>query len=417
MPRPARKPRDFRAIARYDSAMRKRCVAAFIALICLSARHAAGVEVVSIPSLDGRLQLPGYWFKASGTGPRPAVITLHGCGGLLDRKGALPRNRHRVAEYFNVENMHALAVDSFTPRGEKSICETPDAQRRIQHEDRREDVFAAIRWLAQQPEVDTTRIAVVGNSNGGGTVLSVMDRTDRRVQAEPKQPRAAVAYYPPCRRYADMWNYEISAPLLLMIGESDDWTPPAHCVRLHAKVKRAQPDALFELVLYPDSHHGFDGYGPISVRPGLPTSSGTATVGGNPVARENSLRRMFDFLSAHMNWPLRLTHEERLRGHRFVTPPASGFAEAHDIAAVPLGEKGRTRYEHYLGLEVPKAFAISERGGWFISSSHSEAMRVSLEGCQRSGAKCWLYAVDAQVVWNEDPAVRIDSNRLRRRLP
>ena len=85
-----------------------------------------------------------------------------------------------VAEYFNVERMHFLAIDSFTPRGLKSICETRQNLRTIDQEGRRDDVFAAIRWLAQRPDVDRNRIAVVGYSNGGSTVLYVVDRTKRR---------------------------------------------------------------------------------------------------------------------------------------------------------------------------------------------------------------------------------------------
>ena len=63
-----------------------------LVLLCLSSRATAGVEVVSIPSQDGKLQLPGYWFEATVTEPRPAVISLHGCDGLLDANGRLNRN-------------------------------------------------------------------------------------------------------------------------------------------------------------------------------------------------------------------------------------------------------------------------------------------------------------------------------------
>ncbi len=386
-------------------------------VLCLSPWPAAGVEVVTIPTADGKLQLPGYWFAAAVTEPRPAVILLHGCGGLLDDKGRLSRNRFRIAEYFNVEKIHMLAVDSFTPRGERSICETPTSRRSIQHEDRRADVFAAMQWLAGRPSVDKSRIAVLGYSNGGGAVLSVLDRTDKAVQAQPIQPKAAVAFYPPCTRYMQMWNYELSAPLLLMIGALDDWTPPHDCVDLQAKVRRAQPTAVFELIVYPESHHGFDGLGPITIRTGLPTRSGWATLGGNPEARDHALRRMFDFLAAHLDSPLRLTHDERLKGHRYVIPAASGFAPLEDIGAVPLDENGRERYKRYLDLSVPKAFAITEKGRSYFSSDDAEAMRTTLELCQKAKVKCWLYAVDDRVVWSPAEPARIDLTKLQRKRP
>jgi dienelactone hydrolase len=142
--------------------LRKAIVAGLlVAGLCLAARPAAAVETVSIPSLDGKLQLPGYWFEADAPGTRPVVIVLHGCSGLLDQRGRLDRKRFRVAELVNVEGMHVLALDSFTPRGERLVCAMPVSRRRIQYEDRREDVFAAIQWLARRPGVDQARIAVV----------------------------------------------------------------------------------------------------------------------------------------------------------------------------------------------------------------------------------------------------------------
>ena len=87
-----------------------------LALVLLGTRPAAGMEPVSIPSLDGKLQLPGYLFEAATAGPRPAVISLHGCGGLLGAKGGLSRNRYRVAEYLNVEGMAACSAARRPPK-------------------------------------------------------------------------------------------------------------------------------------------------------------------------------------------------------------------------------------------------------------------------------------------------------------
>ena len=43
-------------------------------LTLLFAAHVApAVERHSIPSLDGKLQIPGYWFGAIASEPRPAV--------------------------------------------------------------------------------------------------------------------------------------------------------------------------------------------------------------------------------------------------------------------------------------------------------------------------------------------------------
>ena len=287
----------------------------FLALLCLAGRLAGAVELVSIPPQDGKLQLSGHWFKASASEPRPTVITLHGCSGALDEKGNLNKNWIREAGYFNAEKMHLLVLDSFTPRGQKSICEMHVSRRSVHEEDRRDDVFAAMRWLAQRTDVDLTRIAVIGRSHGGSVVLSTLDRSDKSVQAQTLKPKAAIALYPGCAKFTKMWDYELSAPLLLMIGALDDWTPSKYCVTLQEKVQRAQKDASFEMHVFPDSHHAFDGMAPVRVRTNIGnTRNGTATVGGNPEYREKAHRRMFEFISEQFGTPLLLTHEERLRG-------------------------------------------------------------------------------------------------------
>ncbi len=297
--------------------MEKICQTLLLVLLCLFSGLAAGVDLVTIPSQDGKLKIPGYWFAVDTPEPRPAVITLHGCGGALDSRGKLNKSWTRDAGYFNAEKMHLLVLDSFTPRGQKSICEIPPARRSIHEEDRRGDVFAAMQWLAQQPGVDKKRIVVMGRSHGAQTALSVLDRSDKAVQAQAIQPRAVVALYPGCSKFMKMWNYELSAPLLLMIGEKDDWTPAKHCVTLHEKVMRSQKNAVFELQLYPDSYHGFDGTAALRTRTNLGgPSSGTATVGGNPEAREKAHRRLFDFLSAQLDMPLLQTHEARFKEER-----------------------------------------------------------------------------------------------------
>lgn len=285
--------------------------AALLLLLFACVSQARDPQQVSIPSLDGTLQLPGYWFEAQAAEPRPAIVDLHGCGGALDTKGRLGQRWQRDARWFELEKMHLLVLDSFSPRGLKSICEIHQRVRTLDERDRRRDVFAALQWLARQPGVDRSRIALLGRSHGGQTVLSVLERDDPEVRAQAVRPRAAVAFYPGCNRSARTPGYQIAAPLLLMIGELDDWTLASRCVALHEKV-RAQEGSDFELVVYPGSHHGFDGTGRIRIRGNLPNArAGKATVGANPEARRESHRRMFEFLSTRLDTPLLVSHERR----------------------------------------------------------------------------------------------------------
>ena len=58
-------------------------------------RATLAAELVSFPSLDGSLtggaptELHGLLVKPEGSGPFPAVVALHGCGGLFDKQGNL----------------------------------------------------------------------------------------------------------------------------------------------------------------------------------------------------------------------------------------------------------------------------------------------------------------------------------------
>ena len=47
-------------------------------------------------------------------------------------------------------------------------------------------------------------------------------------QASPDKFRAAVAFYPPCRRFKG----DMTAPTLILIGELDDWTPAEECRKM-----------------------------------------------------------------------------------------------------------------------------------------------------------------------------------------
>jgi dienelactone hydrolase len=375
--------------------------------------YAAGP--VSIPSRDGKLQIPAYWFDTGDSEPRPVIIGLHGCGGGLDSKGNFAERFFRYAGYFNAERIHFLPLDSFTPRGQKSICETPNKLRTINETDRREDVFAAIDWLVKQPSVDASRIVVMGWSHGAQTVLSTIDATDKYVQAQKVRPRAAVAFYPGCLVNNKMWDYEVHIPLLIMIGELDDWTLARECVTLQERLQKNKANAAVDLVVYPGSYHGFDGPGPVRQMEGLGnTKTGKATVGGNPAAREASHARMFDFLSAQLGQPLLLSHAQRFKGHHYAVPPASGFAAADDTAAVPLSDAGKARYAHFRTLPSPKAFAVTEKGGWYFNAGEPEAMATTFQQCAKAKSKCWLYAVDDQVVWQPDVPARAGAASLQR---
>lgn len=94
--------------------------------------HVAGSRMPEA-ALNGRLFMPG------GAGPFPAVILLHGCGGPS-------RLQDDWAERLVGWGYAALALDSFSARGTRTVC-APARQHNVTPQDRVGDVKFLAHWL------------------------------------------------------------------------------------------------------------------------------------------------------------------------------------------------------------------------------------------------------------------------------
>ncbi len=272
-------------------------LAAALAALALGAHAGPGTEVrFPGPGLElaGRLYLP------QGPGPFPAIVLMHGCSGLWNRKGREPTANHAFwAEHFRARGYVALLVDSFGPRGEREICTQKD-RKITPDQDRPRDAYSSLAWLAARPDVDARRINLLGWSNGAMTVLHALkpDAPGR----DPKGPqfRSAVAFYPGCSSLGRQGPFEPIAPLLIQAGGADDWTPARHCEALAARA--AKQGAAIEIDVYPEAHHGFDAPGlAVRVRPEVRNTGNAtgwgATVGSHPEARARAIARTTGWLA------------------------------------------------------------------------------------------------------------------------
>jgi len=236
--------------------------------------------------------LVAFAFEPSTPGPHAAVVMLHGCGGAYGRAGTL-NPRHRMWGEFLAGNGYvALMLDSFSSRGVKEICTQKFSARTLKEADRVGDAYAALAFLRTRKDIDPKRIAVLGWSHGGGVVLSTITQ-----KHDPGFARA-VSFYPGCTsRSKRAGEFHPYAPLLVLMGESDDWTPAAPCHVL-ADAVRARGEPM-ELVAYPDTYHDFDNPAiakrvrsdvPNGVHPGQ-----GVTVAPNPQAREDAKKRVLEF--------------------------------------------------------------------------------------------------------------------------
>ena len=171
--------------------------------------------------------------------PYPAVVVLHGCNGMFGNSAV-------IADRLSSWGYVTLTVDSLGPRvtGVANNCGSGLPDQAF-------DAYAALRYLSQLDFVDPARVAVFGQSMGGGTALHVVDQ-------HPGAPffterfRAAIAYYP----YCDIPAATMMAPSLILIGEADETSPVEQCREM---VAHARPDgAPIALTVYPGVHHNFD---------------------------------------------------------------------------------------------------------------------------------------------------------------
>jgi dienelactone hydrolase len=264
------------------------------ALACVPA-SVARAEEVRIAA--GATELHAHWLPAPNTSaPRPALVLLHGCGGLYRRDGRTLDTRYtNYARRLHAAGYHVLLPDSFGSRGSGPICTTPNRERRVTVEMRSDDAIAAVQWLAQQGAVDARRIALLGWSHGGSTTLTAINAA-RVPHATPLA--GAIAFYPGCGPQLRR-DYALDVPLLMLLGASDDWTPPQRCLELEMKIRARQPQAALTVTVYADSHHGFDGRAPVRLRSDVPNGVDPrgVHVGANPEARAAALAQLDDFLT------------------------------------------------------------------------------------------------------------------------
>lgn len=261
---------------------------------------AAAAERVELPAPHlGGQALAAQFFAptAAAPGRRPAVVMLHGCGGI--GAGDEPNARHRMWADWLVERGHAVLLPlSFSSRGLGPQCTVAMRERTIRPQDRVADALAAQAWLASRPDIDPSRIVLWGFSHGGSTTLATVT-----AGAAAGRFSQAIAFYPGCSAYARAAGQgermALAAPLQIFIGEADDWTPAAPCHAWVGALRRAGQPA--DIVGYPGAFHDFDNpAGRLRLRTDVPNGVNPGrgvTVGPDPVAREDAKRRIAALLA------------------------------------------------------------------------------------------------------------------------
>jgi dienelactone hydrolase len=187
-----------------------------------------------------------------------------------------------VIDHLVAKGVAVLIVDPFTPRNEpEGVCANLDEKRARQFFDRGgNDALAAVNVLRTMPDIDTKHIFLQGYSLGA--ISSLVAADTKNPASHDANVAGVIAYYPYCYDGVDP-----SVPVLVMIGEKDDWTPAAKCQAVTGKTD-------FEVVVYPGDTHAFT----------MPMDKPSDYLGHHMVydekATQDSQQRADAFIAAHM---------------------------------------------------------------------------------------------------------------------
>lgn len=191
--------------------------------------------------ISGQLTLP-----SGGARPVPAVVVMHGSGGIR------PDTELAVANALVDAGIATLIVDSFRGRG---LSDTGKDQGQLPMAATVLDAFQALLALRARSEIDGARIGVVGFSRGGVAAMFTNQRPLKEAVVGATPGFAAHSpVYPGC---STQWD-EVSptpAPLLFLLGARDDLTPARKCEDYAGRIRSAGGKA--EAIVYPGVSHQF----------------------------------------------------------------------------------------------------------------------------------------------------------------
>lgn len=212
-------------------------------------------EAVSFNSLSDDGQAPAVipaelYVPADQPGPFGAVVLVHSSGGVQDFRECW------YARAFAARGFAALVIDSFKPRG---VMSTAEDQTRVKTMQMLQDAYGALAFLAADQRIDPARIGVMGFSKGGVVSLwsAIKVVADRAEAARGLKQRFAfhLAFYPSCNApYRSIVT--TGGPILMMLGELDDYTPPQPCIDYARRLQASGVKAEFQVI--PGAYHAWD---------------------------------------------------------------------------------------------------------------------------------------------------------------
>jgi len=192
--------------------------------------------LTSFDSLDLHSGYADLYFP-EGEGPFGCVVAIHGS------RGWQPHHEDHI-RYWLSSGIAVCKVHSFSSRSVESIVED---QISVTHAMMLADAFAVKSLLDSDKRID--RIGIAGWSLGG--TVAIYSGWSPIIDVLGTPFAAHLPFYPAAHLRPDIKKWS-NAPMLILHGTADDWTPLSLVEGLLPQL----PNAI--LHTYPGSHHAFD---------------------------------------------------------------------------------------------------------------------------------------------------------------
>ena len=187
-------------------------------------------------------RISGILTQPEKDGKHPAVILVHGCEGFDQRHKKWARHLNDLGYITFRIQRHGIT----TP-----YCEKPIAQINTFTASQVMDAYAAMDYLRTQDFIDVNNINIMSWESWGAIGAAA---TFGIGQVYLNQFNTAIAMYPDCTA---TYNGEFNSPLLIMVGDSDEWAQANDCTSIQTMASKSKTSPV-EVKVYDNTYHGFD---------------------------------------------------------------------------------------------------------------------------------------------------------------
>ena len=235
-------------------------------------------KLVRWKSFDG-LMISGFLYQPDAkkfTGKRPVIVNIHGGPASHARPGFIGRNNYMINEdgfamiYPNVRGSSGFG---------KTFLAMDDGMKR---EDSVKDIGALFDWIGEQPDLDASKILVMGGSYGGYMALAVSTHFPERItgaidrvgisnwvtfltntesyRRDQRRAEYGDEREPAMRKFLEAISplnnaHKIRKPLFVVQGKNDPRVPYTEAEQIVAQLKKQRTPVWFLMAL--DEGHGF----------------------------------------------------------------------------------------------------------------------------------------------------------------